>query len=239
MRMLSFILGFLILAACVAVPLPALDSRLPFSDHMLRHTTLLLLAAPLLAMAIPAKNFPGSRLAGLSRLTARMPVVAWLSGILVMWLWHIPAWYNATAGPGTGILSCAPLAPALFLHGNATAALAGPWISVSRAIPLLHDGSLLAAGFLFCWPVVTPYASYRLPPLRGVLYLASACICCSLLGLLITFAHPGTFRGVSMTDQQTGGMIMWIPCCVVYLTASMGLLLQWLSRKETVATVSI
>lgn len=239
MRTLSFILGFAVLAFCVAVPLPAVDANMPFSDHMIRHTALLLLAAPLLAMAIPASNVMRNGLIRLSRLTARLPAIAWLAGIAVMWLWHVPSWYNATAGAGTGIISCAPLAPALFAHGSSAAVAPVPWISLSRMVPLLHDASLVLAGFLFSWPVIAPYPAYRLPPLRGVLYLASACICCSLLGLMITFAPSGTFRGVSMTDQQTGGMIMWIPCCVVYLTASMCLLIRWLSRKEAVAAVSI
>ncbi|HEV2352766.1 MAG TPA: cytochrome c oxidase assembly protein [Puia sp.] len=243
MRKLSFVLGVLVLVICVAVPLPRFDSGMPFSAHMVRHTALLLLAAPMLAMAIPAGKFATDRLAALSRITAQFPFVAWLTGILVMWAWHVPALYNATAGVGTGILACAPLSPTLLPHGSAAhpaavAALSIPWMS-ARAIPLLHDLSMLLAGFLFCWPVVTPFRAMRLPVLRGVLYLATACVCCSLLGLLITFAPQGTYHGVGPEDQQTGGMIMWIPCCFVYLTASMVLLIRWLSGKEPATQVSI
>lgn len=234
MRTLSFFLGFLILALCLALPVPILDHRVPFTAHMLRHTALLLLAAPLLAMAIPPANVMEKKLTGLSRFTARLPLTAWLAGVLVMWLWHVPAWYNGTAGYATDIVSCAPLGPALSSHSGAVAALSIPWISNARAIPLLRDLSFLIAGFLFCWPVITPYRSFRLPPLRAVLYLSSACVACSLLGLLITFAPPGTYRGIAMTDQQTGGMIMWVPCCLVYLTGSMALLIRWLSAKEAI-----
>ncbi|HWB93615.1 MAG TPA: cytochrome c oxidase assembly protein [Puia sp.] len=227
MRKLSFFLGILLLAACLAAPLPALDHNTPFTAHMVRHTALLLLAAPLLAMAIPPENVAARGLMALSRLTARIPVIAWLAGILMMWLWHVPAWYNATNGPAADIVSCAPLA----LSHSAPFA--------DRITPLLHDLSLLIGGFLFCWPVITPYPSLRLPALRAVLYLATACVCCSLLGLLITFAPPGTYRGIAITDQQAGGLIMWVPCCFVYLTASMALLIRWLSKKEVLTPVSI
>lgn len=236
MRTLSFFLGILVLLACLAAPLPALDYNAPFSSHMLRHTALLLLAGPLLAMAIPQTGFAGKRLRGFSRLTGRLPFLAWLAGMLMMWVWHVPAWYNATAGQPGDVISCAPLGPA---HLDTAAALSGSLILGERVLPLLHDLSLLIAGFIFCWPVITPYRTFRLPPLRAVLYLATACTCCSLLGLLITFAPPGTYRGIGLTDQQSGGLIMWVPCCLVYLTASMGLLIQWLSKKESVTPVSI
>jgi cytochrome c oxidase assembly factor CtaG len=80
--------------------------------------------------------------------------------------------------------------------------------------------------------VITPYAEYRLSPPKAVLYLSGACVFCSLLGLLITFAPAGTYRQVTAADQQTGGLIMWVPCCFVYLSASMYLLIRWFSLKE-------
>ena len=239
MRTLSFLLGILILTVCLAAPLPALDYNAPFSSHMMRHTALLLLVGPLLAMAIPSGNFAEKSLLRLSRLTARLPLTAWLLGTIAMWLWHVPAWYSATAGQASGIISCAPLGPVLPTHAASVAALSHSLIMVDRVIPLLQDLSLVIAGFIFCWPLITPYRSYRLPPLRAVLYLATACVCCSLLGLLITFAPPGTYRGIGLTDQQSGGLIMWVPCCILYLTASMGLLIHWLSKKESVTPLSI
>lgn len=239
MRILSFLLGILVLAVCLAVPLPALDSNLPFSSHMLRHTSLLLLAAPLLALAIPPSGIAEKSITTFSRLTVRLPFAAWLTGIAVMWMWHVPGWYDSGTAPDGGVIACAPLAPALFTHLSSVASLSRPWTFAETIIPLLHDGSLLLAGFIFWWPVITPSRLFRLPPLRAVAYLASACICCSLLGLLITFARAGVYRGVSLNDQQTGGMIMWIPCCLVYLTASMGLLIEWLSKKEPDTSISI
>ncbi|HEV9035688.1 MAG TPA: cytochrome c oxidase assembly protein [Puia sp.] len=238
MRILSLLLGILVLAICLGIPLPALDANSPFSSHMLRHTSLMLLAAPLMALAISPAGFAKKQLTAMSRLTNRLPFAAWLTGVAVMWIWHVPGWYNSIT-PGADTISCAPLAPALFSHLSSIAPFSRPLIIADRVFPLLNDLSLLIAGFIFWWPVITPCHSFRLSPLRGVAYLASACICCSLLGLLITFARPGVYRGISLSDQQTGGMIMWIPCCLIYLTASMGLLIEWLSKKEADTSISI
>jgi putative membrane protein len=226
MRFLSFSCGILIFLTGTAIPLPGLDNNLPFSDHMLRHTALILLAAPLIAMAIPSANRLRPQLTNLSRLTARLPLLAWLAGIGMMWISHIPALYNSPVGSDTAIISCAPISNADF-HSASMAAVA-----LIPHIALFHDLALLLAGFIFCWPVITPYPSFRLPPLNAILYLASACVACSLLGLFITFAPRGMYRGISTTDQQIGGLIMWIPCCFLYLSASMVLLIRWLSLKD-------
>ena len=34
------------------------------------------------------------------------------------------------------------------------------------------------------------------------------------------------------TDQQAAGLIMWVPCCLIYLTASMAILITWFDKKE-------
>jgi cytochrome c oxidase assembly factor CtaG len=197
---------------CLLAPAPAMLADDPFCVHMIRHTILLLVAAPLIAMAIPAKNSLQKALVGLSRLTFRLTFPAWMIGVGLMWVWHIPALYNAMSMPGMG-------------HSLM------PMPMLDR-MSLIHAFSMLAGGFLFCWPVITPYAEYRLPPLKAVLYLSGACVFCSLLGLLITFAPAGTYRQVTPADQQDGGLIMWVPCCFIYLSASMYLLIRWFSQKE-------
>jgi len=259
LRHVSLVCGLLVLVTCIAVPLPSLDLNTPFTAAMLRHVGLLLIAAPLLAMAIPSDNGMRKPLTSLSRLTAHHPAIAWLAGILTMWLWHLPIFYNLPANAG-GLLSCSPFLPAhgsppaLAVHAAAAfqsaaaaitshaaaAALPASFATISlpaaitRIIPWIHTPSLLLAGFIFCWPLVTPYSSLRLPALHSILYLASACVACSLAGLLITYAPQGMYRGVTVHDQQSGGLIMWVPCCFLYLSATMTLLIRWLSLKEPV-----
>jgi cytochrome c oxidase assembly factor CtaG len=147
----------------------------------------------------------------LSRLSARYPVLPWLAGVSMMWIWHLPAIYKMLPMAGMG-----PLSASAFL------------------LSVIHPLSLFLAGFLFCWPLVTPYKACRLAVLPAVLYLGTACVFCSLLGLLIAFAPPAMFGHVSAVDKQIGGLIMWVPCCVLYLGACMFLVINWLSFKDEI-----
>lgn len=212
MRTILFITGISLMAICQWAPAPPMLAGDAFSVHMIRHTILLLIAAPLMAIAIPRKNRLQSQLIVLSRLTFRFPFASWIIGVGLMWVWHIPSLYNSMSMPGMG-------------HSET---------SVLDRMSIIHACSMLAGGFLFCWPVITPYAEYRLAPPKAVLYLSCACVFCSLLGLLMTFAPPGTYREVAADDQQIGGLIMWVPCCLVYLSASMYLLIRWFSPKEEI-----
>jgi cytochrome c oxidase assembly factor CtaG len=186
----------------MVLPLPGWMTPYAFTGHMVRHTGLLLLAGPSIALGISGKGRGSGIVRAFSGRVARYPFFAWLAGVGLMWIWHLPALYNSMSMAG--------------MYG----------------LPLLHGLSLLAGGILFSWPVLMPYEALRLPALKAVLYLSSACVCCSLLGLLITFAPSGTFKGVSPEDQQAGGLIMWVPCCFIYLSASMYLLVKWFSDRE-------
>jgi putative membrane protein len=96
---------------------------------------------------------------------------------------------------------------------------------------LLHSGSLLLAGMIFSWPLFGPVTKDRIHPMTGIVYLFTACISCSLLGLLITFAPSGTFGHYAAADQQAAGLIMWVPCCFVYLSGCIYLLMRWFGER--------
>lgn len=215
-----FIAGIILLCICLMSPLYFLGEHYLFSAHMLSHVLIILVAAPLLVVAIPSQNTISRHMRSFSGRVH--PMLCWISGVAVMWVWHIPAVFNY-----------------MFSMDG-------------MALMQVHQWSLLTAGIFFCWPVVGPYPEHRLPPLRAVLYLSTACVFCSVLGLMITFADPGTFSPyanmpsdtvlaslirhgwqISATaDQQMAGLIMWVPCCVIYLTASMILLIRWLHTGE-------
>jgi putative membrane protein len=38
-------------------------------------------------------------------------------------------------------------------------------------------------------------------------------------------------------DQQIAGLIMWVPCCFIYLTAAMLLLKKWFNEKEKLTSM--
>lgn len=235
--------GLVLLALVQFSPLHLLGITCSMSAHMISHMLLLLLVAPLLVLGLPRQ--PVGR-AGLvvDRVSAffqAVPWLGWLIGLGTMWFWHIPAVYGASV-----------------VHGDAgvmpLCTLAGPsadW--ATNLIHLAHSVSLVLAGVCFIWPVLGPQPDRRIFPLTGVLYLFIACVGCSLLGMLITFAPAGSFHAyapnptyyamVSLlpngwqlepaVDQQTAGLLMWVPGCLVYLTGALWLFFAWLTQEES------
>ena len=225
-----FFSALILIIICVTSPLNYLGENFLFSVHMLLHVLLLLIAAPLLVAAIPAENKFHKFFIFISKKIYKAPLATWLTGVVIMWVWHVPFIFNKMVS----------------MHGMQSSSLS---MSVFMN---MHLVSLLIAGTLFCWPVINPYKEYRIGSLAAVLYLSSACVFCSLLGLLITFAPAGTYTSyivnndangfssiirnylkISLaSDQQMGGLIMWVPCCFIYLSASTIILIKWFQKED-------
>jgi cytochrome c oxidase assembly factor CtaG len=132
-----------------------------------------------------------------------------------MWFWHIPAVCDAA----TSI----------------------------EAVHTLQTFSLLMMGTLFWRLIVGPRMEERLSPMAGIPYLVSACVACSLLGIWITFTAVSvcpvfmnpmdrmeilpmirdSWGLTPAADQQIGGLLMWVPACLVYLGAVLVLLVRF------------
>jgi len=202
-------------------PLHFLGMHVYFSAHMISHVVLLLIAGPLLVISI-APNPSAPMLKRISGFLQKRSWLTWMAAVALMWCWHIPSVFDASFAGMSGF----------------------------TVMPLLHAGSMLLAGILFCWPLVGPFPETHIHPLSGIIYLATACISCSLLGLLITFAPINTFHHYGMSgssmngmfsnpwgltpaaDQQAAGLIMWVPCCFVYLSGCLYLLGRWFAAKD-------
>ncbi len=205
--------GLALFFLTLASPVDTLADGYLFSAHMLQHLLLLLIIPPLILLSIPV----GARPAKFRFLdwTARLPIVCWILGLGGMWLWHAPTLCNA--------------------------AVATPWIH------RVQYASLMGMGLAFWWPIIGPWEEQRLSPMTGIAYLVTACLGCTLLGIIITFSpvevcsiylHPQDRLGVlpliqhewALTpsrDQQLGGLLMWVPACIVYFTAILGMLNRW------------
>src|SRR5579863_179232 len=148
-------------------------SRFIFSSHIAGHITLLLIAAPFSVLAMRERPEAMGGLAfGLSRWLSAMPWVNWILGIGILWVWQVPAFFNALMtwdGPG--------------FHRHL------------HLLSFLHSGSLLLAGILFCWPLAGPYQSHRLSAPESLLYLTTGWVAITLLVGLIEFATPGLYGG--------------------------------------------
>ncbi len=97
-KTLLFGSGVLLMFLTLIGPLDFLGDEYLFSAHMLEHLLFYLAVPPLLLLGLPAE--PLRRLLSnkiMTRVEAflRRPIFAWLLAVATMWLWHLPALYNA------------------------------------------------------------------------------------------------------------------------------------------------
>jgi putative membrane protein len=219
----SFMVGIVLLFLTLVSPISMLSHNYLFSAHMLQHILLLLIVPLLLLIGIPhwlaRRALSWSGFGNVIRVLKK-PLVAWLFGIGAMWVWHIPSLYNAALR--------------------------------NEGFHIAQQFSLLLMGTVFWLPVFAPLEEWRLPPPFATLYLFSACIACTTLGIIITFAGVGLYSAhlspadthgilpflrnelylTPKVDQQIGGLIMWVPCCLIYLLASMITIARWYKMPE-------
>jgi putative membrane protein len=119
--------------------------------------------------------------------------------------------------------------------------------ATSDTVRALQSLSLPAMGAAFWWPILSPRADQRLPDLTAVVYLFTACIACTVLGVSIAFspvtvcaayghapdplgALPlvrGAWGLTPAVDQQIGGLLMWVPGCTAYAAAILGVVARF------------
>lgn len=203
-------------------PLAALAEGYLFCAHTAQHILLVLVVPAFALMALPGSVRMPGRIARLLH-----PAVSWACGVGAMWLWHAPLLCNAAAE--------------------------------SRSVSAVQTISLLIMGGAFWWQLLAPSETQRMGPLHAMAYLFAACVACTVLGIILTFSpvtickaylHPvdrlgiegmvqGNWGMTGMRDQQIGGLIMWVPMCLVYLGSIFGQLARWYAAPaETTMSVS-
>jgi putative membrane protein len=217
-RALAVTAGGLALSAALMPPLHRL-AETRFSAHMVQHQLLMLVAAPLLALARPhviaLSLLPRSWRARVGRL-GRIPVLrgmrdhvsapvpVWLAAAVILWLWHVPALFQAAADH-------APLHALEHLTMFASA-LASWWVALHG-----RQGT----------------RGYGL----AVLWLFATAMHTSLLGALLTVSPRAWYplyvasaggRLPALEDQQLAGLIMWIPSGTIHTAAGLALFAAWL-----------
>jgi putative membrane protein len=204
-------------------PINTLADGYLFSAHMLQHILLLLVVPALLLLSLPSSLSLAVRPRFLGH-----PFAGWVAGVGAMWFWHAPAMCNAAAS--------------------------------SVPVHALQTGSLLVLGSLFWRQILAPRDEERLSPPGAVIYLFSACVTCSVLGIIITFSPVTVCSNYSMSpanhlellqiirsgwgispdrDQQIGGLLMWVPMCLIYLSAIFAQIARWFAESETPITTKI
>jgi putative membrane protein len=221
-RAVSFATGWVALLTALLSPLDQWASS-SFAWHMVQHEVLMLVAAPLLVIGRGLPTFlwalPHDARLALGRATKQnwlraswnglmSPLSAWTLHAAALWLWHVPAFFNA-AVTQSGI----------------------------------HDwqhASFLGTALIFWHALLRK--SVRASRGLALVYLFTTTIHTGVLGAFLTFAPRvlyATFDAglrdratTALEDQQLGGLIMWVPGSIVYVTVALLLAAQWLRSLE-------
>jgi putative membrane protein len=222
-KTVAFTSGVAVMLFALESPLDFLGDTYLFSAHMAQHLLLVSVAAPLMLLGLPkplAERVLGQPLSRAVERILGQPVLAWLTGMGFLWLWHLPSLYNAALN--------------------------------DESVHILEHLCFLVTGAIFWWPVLTPLAERRLPALACIPYLFAAAVANSLLGIILTYTPPGLYPtylhpidwlgilplirdrwGLSPElDQQVGGLLMWVPGSLVYLSGIVAALVRWYSEPE-------
>lgn len=212
--------GLAVLLLTLMSPINALADGYLFSAHMLQHILLLLIVPAMILLSLPSTVSLAVRPRVLGH-----PLLGWGAGVGAMWFWHVPALCNAAVS--------------------------------SRPIHALQTISLLLLGMAFWRQIIAPRDSERLPPPSAVVYLFAACATCGVLGIIITLSPVTVCSAYTMPsmdrlgmlqiirddwgltperDQQVGGLLMWVPMCLVYLSAIFAQMARWFAEPENAET---
>ncbi|MDQ6679443.1 MAG: cytochrome c oxidase assembly protein [Pseudomonadota bacterium] len=217
----SFVLGWVILVLALLSPLDALGNKL-FSAHMIQHELLMIAAAPLLVVGRPlaiwvwALPFSWRRAIGsffhaaswrVPWLFVTGPMVAWLLHALALWLWHIPALFEAALRNEAvhTLQHISFLGTALIFWwsvlGTPSRRASGLAL-LSIFTTMVHTGALGAILTLSRTPWYSSYAD-------------------------TTFQ----FGVTPLQDQQIGGLVMWVPTGFVYIACGLAVAIRMLNRS--------
>lgn len=210
----SFFGSLLLLFLTLNGPLHDLSDYYLFSAHMVQHLVMTLMVPPLMILGTP-----GWMLRPLLWNPTVFRIARWSTSIrvcyavfnLVLAFWHLPPMYNL----------------ALAYH----------------PIHIVQHLMFLVASVFMWWPLTSmlpelPRASYP----AQMLYCFLLSIPMSVIAIYIVMADAALYPayasaprvwGISpMMDQQTGGLIMWIPSGIFFYTVMTVVFFKWVGRGE-------
>jgi putative membrane protein len=217
-----FAAAIVVFVLALASPIGVLSRDYLFSAHMLQHLLLVLIVPPLALLALPSEGAPRARV------LSATPSASTRLTAAPQWLLGVGAMW--------------------LWHAPTLCDAASRSLGVHR----LQTLSLVGMGAAFWWPIFAPRAKRRLAPLAAMLYLFTACIACTVLGVLVTFspvevcsvyAHPVDRLGAlsllregwgltPKADQEIGGLMMWVPACVGYAIGILAMLGRYYGEDD-------
>ncbi len=213
-RGLSYLAGVLALLLALVSPLDALSDEYLFSAHMFQHLLLLMVIPPLTLIGLPPALFERGTLRELASHRLN-PLLAWLVGVGVVWLWHLPALYNAAlANENVHTLEhLCFLSSAAIFWWPLLAPLEGARLSSRAAVGYLMAAMLSGGilGNLLAYSSLGAYPAYLHPQ--------------DTLGILPLLRE--TLKLTPSIDQQLGGWIMWLLGGLIYLAVMVAEIARW------------
>ncbi|HMM77785.1 MAG TPA: cytochrome c oxidase assembly protein [Gammaproteobacteria bacterium] len=214
-----FALAWLTLALALHSPLEDLAAR-SFAAHMLQHLILMTVAAPWLVLAAPwprmlwalprlarrgaARAFKSAAARRLRALFGR-PWAAFAWHAAALWAWHLPAAFDAA--------------------------------TTHESVHRLQHLSFFASALLFWYAVLRGSRT----PATALALLFCTMMHSGLLGALLSLAPVALYApyrafagsaSAALSDQQLGGLLMWVPGGFVYAAVALAILARVLLRSE-------
>ncbi len=217
-RLMWFCSGLLVLVLALVSVLHTLADTYLFSAHMLQHLLLVQIIPPLLLLGMPP---------GLLRKMLCWRPLFWVETVLayppVAWLVGVCtlwAWHIP------------------FLYNTALQ---------QHDLHIVQHLTFLVAATIFWWPVLTPLPEKRFGHFFTIIYLFTATLASSVLGIFLTFI-PGVLYTPYLNpvdslgwlpvlrdewglnpamDQQLGGLFMWVLGGLGYISGILVVLGRW------------
>jgi putative membrane protein len=204
----AFVASEVILALALLSPIDSFGDEYLFSAHMIQHLLLASVWPPLLLLGIPrlyVQRFGKLRLTGRMLVPLPLAIAVLLLFNVDMSIWHIPWLYDLTLQ--------------------------------NENVHLLEHLSFMGLGLLSWIPILSPISSLRLTYPLQALYLFVGMFPTMGLGIFFTFLNEALYSpyvaaprvwGISpVTDQQLGGLIMWLPGMVPYISGLLAVFFAW------------
>jgi putative membrane protein len=230
-RLVAYWAGLFFIALALLSPIDALGQQL-FFMHMIQHLLLIMIAPPLLLVANPMPFVLWGLPDGLRRRvgglfsqalhrdsafrrglrTVTQPGIVWMTWVICLIGWHDPGMYNAALRHEWvhDLEHLTFFIPSMFL-----------WWHLTGAGPRLRKQASLLARIALVISAVPPNM---------------------LTGIVLAFAEKGYYSyyeavprlwGIDvLTDQQLGGVIMWVPGSMMYIIAALILIGRFLSQED-------
>ena len=224
----SFFSGLFVIFIALQSPLDNLSEHM-LSFHQLQHFMLRMLAPLLILLGAPLtpmlRGLPPWILQKVVRPIVRNdfaraaydkltnPVISTLIFMGILYLWQIPGGFNLALRNE-------------FVHA------------------LMHM-TMMSSGFIFYWAGIDP-APRRSRVHYGlrVLYLGLIVLPNTILGAVITFSKSLVYTGYAdvyrpfdmslITDQQIGGLLLWVPGDMMSVLAAGIVMIMWYQREEAI-----